>query len=193
MSSADGVNSVSYDEKHDLVIQHSGIKVVDLIVQNFDEGNHPMHLHGHKFWVLGQGHGMFPGYKSLELKSEGKGTLVGHESALDNLIRRDVATVEGFGWLIIRVVFDNPGVWAFHCHMAWHSEAGLVMQFVSRVDELATWTVPQANMQLCNAKAEDLEKGAAPKDSIVSNFVRLVGTVNGVGASQTYFKSYNSS
>lgn len=171
MSGVDGVNSVSYNEKHDLVIQHSGIKVVDLIIQNFDEGNHPMHLHGHKFWVLGQGHGMFPGYKSLNLKSGGKGTLAGHESALNNLIRRDVATVEGFGWLVIRVVFDNPGVWAFHCHMAWHSEAGLVMQFVSRVDELATWTVPEANMQLCNAKTEDLEKGAAPKDSIVSDFI----------------------
>jgi len=170
MSLVDGVNSVSYNEKNDLVIQHSGVKVADLIIQNFDEGNHPMHLHGHKFWVLGQGHGMFPGYQSLSLNPEGKGTLAGQESALDNLIRRDVATVEGFGWLVIRVVLDNPGVWAFHCHMGWHSEAGLVMQLVSRVDELATWVIPEANLQLCNAKVEDLERGAAPKDSIWYGF-----------------------
>ncbi len=39
----------------------TGIKVVDLVIENFDEGNHPMHLHGHKFWILAQGHGAFPG------------------------------------------------------------------------------------------------------------------------------------
>lgn len=170
MSSTDGVNAVSYDLKNDFVIQHSGIKTVDLIIQNFDEGNHPMHLHGHKMWVLGQGHGMFPGYTSLHLKPDGKGTAANQTSALDNVIRRDVATVEGFGWMAVRVVFDNPGVWAFHCHMAWHSEAGLGMQFVSRVDELAKWTIPEANLRLCEARVEELEKGAAPKDSIWYGF-----------------------
>lgn len=165
MRNADGVNSVCYNQKNDFVIQHAGIKVVDLIIQNFDEGNHPMHLHGHKFFVLGQGHGMFPGYHTLGLQSDGRGVLPGHEKALDTVIRRDVATAEGFGWLVLRFVADNPGVWAFHCHMAWHSEAGLVMQFVSRVDELASWKIPEQNRKLCEAHLEELEKGAAPKDS----------------------------
>jgi FtsP/CotA-like multicopper oxidase with cupredoxin domain len=170
MKNTDGVNAVSYDQKNDLVIQHTGIKTVDLIIQNFDEGNHPMHLHGHKFWVLGQGHGMFPGYPSLGLIPQGQGVLPGHEGVLNTLIRRDVATAEGFGWLALRFIADNPGVWAFHCHMAWHSEAGLVMQFVSRVDELATWEIPEANRQLCEADTAELEKGAAPKDSIWFGF-----------------------
>lgn len=170
MSTIDGVNSLSYDLKHDFVIQHSGIKVVDLIIQNFDEGNHPMHLHGHKFWVLGQGHGMFPGYRTLGLKTQGQGLLDGQEGRLDNLIRRDVATAEGFGWLALRFVADNPGVWAFHCHMAWHSEAGLLMQFVSRVDEVATWLIPEANRQLCEVEIQELERGACPKDDIWVGF-----------------------
>lgn len=165
MRTTDGVNAVSYDIKNDFLIQHNSIQVIDLIIQNFDEGNHPMHLHGHKFWVLGQGHGMFPGYTSLGLQASGKGTLEGHERGLDNLIRRDVATAEGFGWLALRFVADNPGVWAFHCHMAWHSEMGLVMQFLSRVDVVAEWVVPEANRKLCEAGIEELEKGAAPKDS----------------------------
>ncbi len=163
--SLDGTNSVCYDEKNDFTIQHTGIKVVDIIVQNLDEGNHPMHLHGHKVWVLGQGHGYFPGYEKLGLKPEGRGILDGHEGILDNPLRRDVATVEGFGWLILRFVADNPGVWAFHCHMAWHSEAGLMMQFLSRVDEIATWEIPEANKRLCDADVGELEKGGAPKDS----------------------------
>jgi len=166
MSTTDGVNSVAYNLKNDFVIQHSGIKVVDLVIQNFDEGNHPMHLHGHKFWILGQGHGMFPGYGSIGLKDKGQGVLEGHGGVLDNLIRRDVATAEGFGWIVLRFVADNPGVWAFHCHMAWHSESGLAMQFLSRMDEVAKWEVPEANRQLCEASLEDLEKGAPPKDSI---------------------------
>lgn len=161
----DGVNAVAYDIKNDFVIQHSGIKVVDLVIQNFDEGNHPMHLHGHKFWVLGQGHGMFPGYSTIGLQDEGRGVLEGHKKAFDNLIRRDVATAEGFGWLVLRFVTDNPGVWAFHCHMAWHSEAGLLMQFLSKVDEMATWEIPEANRQLCESNIVELEKGSAPKDS----------------------------
>ncbi|KAG4442228.1 hypothetical protein IFR05_002277 [Cadophora sp. M221] len=164
MRKFDGVNDKCYDKKNDFTIQHAGIKVVDLIIQNFDEGSHPMHLHGHKFWVLGQGHGMFPGYDTLGLKLEGKGTLENQEHALDRLIRRDVATPEGFGWLALRFVTDNPGIWAFHCHMAWHSEAGLLMQFVSRIDELAIWQIPEENQRLCDANIEELEKGAAPKD-----------------------------
>ncbi|KAA8564398.1 hypothetical protein EYC84_011341 [Monilinia fructicola] len=150
MVDIDGVNTVAYEQKHDFLIQHSGVKVVDIIIQNFDEGNHPMHLHGHKVWILGQGHGPFPG----------------HEHALDNLIRRDVATVEGFGWLALRFVADNPGVWAFHCHLMWHGEAGMVMQFLDRLDEVKKWEVPKANQKLCEVDIGELEKGAVPKDEI---------------------------
>jgi len=127
MRDTDGVNEICYDKKNDFVIQHTGIKVVDLIIQNFDEGNHPMHLHGHKFWVLGQGHGPFPGYESLGLKPQGQGILDGRQGVLDNMIRRDVATAEGFGWLALRVVMDNPGVWAFHCH------SKHILEFISHI------------------------------------------------------------
>lgn len=113
-----------------------------------------MHLHGHKFWVLGQGHAYFPGYASLD------------QEYLKNPLRRDVASVEGYGWLLIRFVTDNPGMWAFHCHMAWHSESGLVMQFMNRPEVMKTWEIPEANARLCEAPIEALEKGSAPKDDI---------------------------
>ncbi len=148
---SNGVNDISFQMKNEFVIQHDGIKVVDLIVHNFDESNHPMHLHGHKFWVLAQDHGYFPGYENLNMD-------------LSNPLRRDTATAEGFGWVLVRFVTDNPGMWAFHCHLAWHSEAGLAMQFLSRPEVMATWDIPQANQQLCEAVG--LEKGAAPKDEI---------------------------
>ncbi|KAL3421337.1 l-ascorbate oxidase [Phlyctema vagabunda] len=165
-----GVNAVSFNQKNDFVIQHSGIQVIDLIIQNFDEGNHPLHLHGHKMWVLGQGHGMFPGYASLGLQEEGRGLLSPPTKSLDNLIRRDVTTVEGFGWIALRFVADNAGIWAFHCHVAWHSEGGMAMQFLSRVDLAKDWSIPEANRELCEVDIAELEKGAAPKDEIWYGF-----------------------
>lgn len=162
-----GVNNRVFDPDTELVIGHNGIEVVDIILQNFDEGNHPLHLHGHKMSVLASGHGYFPGYASLGLASEGKGLLDPQNSSIiDNPLRRDVATVEGFGWLLIRFVADNPGLWLFHCHMVWHGESGMAMQFLSRLDVLKDWAIPEANLGLCESSVEELEKGAAPKDSI---------------------------
>lgn len=151
----DGPNDHAFHIENELVVQHESIKVVDLIIQNFDEMNHPLHLHGHKFWVLGQGHAYFPGYEKLS-------------PDLSNPLRRDTATLEGFGWMLLRFVTDNPGIWAFHCHMAWHSESGLVMQFLSQPEVMITRDIPEANKKLC--EAADLEKGAPPKDEIWFGF-----------------------
>lgn len=81
-------------------------------------------------------------------------------------MRRDVATLEGFGWLAIRFVTENPGMWVFHCHMAWHYEKGLGMQFLNRMEVVKGWEVPKANTRLCESEVGELEKGARPKDEI---------------------------
>jgi hypothetical protein len=39
------------------------------------------------------------------------------------------------------------------------------MQFLSRVDDVAQWQIPEANRDLCTAPPEELRKGAAPSDS----------------------------
>ncbi|KAH8818025.1 laccase precursor [Hyaloscypha sp. PMI_1271] len=85
--------------------------------------NHPIHLHGHDFWIIGQATGIF----SVDT------------SAL-NLInppRRDVATLPGNGYLAIAFKKDNPGAWLLHCHIAWHASQGLAMQFVEREADIA--------------------------------------------------------
>lgn len=163
----EGVNDQAFDPKHELVISSKQVEVVDVILQNFDEGNHPFHLHGMQMFILAAGHGYFPGYEALGLQPEGKGLLdVGDESIVLNPLRRDVTTVEGFGWTLVRFVADNPGVWLFHCHMIWHAEAGMGMAFVAGLDAMRSWTVPEQNAQLCNAPVEELQKGATPQDDI---------------------------
>jgi FtsP/CotA-like multicopper oxidase with cupredoxin domain len=165
--SVEGVNTLAFDPSTELVISHSDPQVIDLVLQSFDEGNHPFHLHGHTFFVLGAGHAYFPGYEALGLRPGGKGLLdPTNDKVIANPVRRDVATVEGFGWTLLRFVADNPGVWLFHCHLAWHSESGMAMQFVSRLDMMGNMTLPEANRRLCDAPETELRKGAAPEDSI---------------------------
>lgn len=146
-----GLNTETFDPKTTLVYQTTSIRTIDILIQNLDDGNHPFHLHGYKFFVLATGHGYPPAelYASLNLT---------------NPLRRDTVSVEGFGFALIRVVLDNAGVWAFHCHIGWHNEAGLLMQFVARADVIAKWSLPADVEDLC--KMQGIEKGAGPDDAI---------------------------
>lgn len=144
------VNDVAFESSKELIIQSPGIQVIDLIITNFDDGSHPLHLHGYKFFLLGQGHGYF----DPEI----------HKANITNPLRRDTASVEAYGWLWIRIVADNPGVWPFHCHVVWHTEAGLLMQLATRTDLLGKMSIPQENKDLCASPITELSKGSTPED-----------------------------
>jgi FtsP/CotA-like multicopper oxidase with cupredoxin domain len=85
---------------------------------------HPIHLHGHDFYVLAQGTGNWSGDLS---------TL-----DLDNPPRRDTATLPGGGFLVLAFESDNPGAWLMHCHIPFHISQGLGLQFLERADEIAS-------------------------------------------------------
>jgi FtsP/CotA-like multicopper oxidase with cupredoxin domain len=148
---ANGINTALFDPSTQLIYQTTGTPTIDILIQNLDDGNHPFHLHGYKFWVLAQGHGYPPADLHQNLN-------------LTNPLRRDTASVEAFGWTLLRFVADNAGVWAFHCHIAWHSEAGLAMVFATRADEIATWKVPKEMRTSC--AAEGIERGMGPSDEM---------------------------
>ncbi|GAU28265.1 hypothetical protein TSUD_118720 [Trifolium subterraneum] len=105
-------------------------EIVDVVLQNANQltGNgseiHPWHLHGHDFWVLGYGEGKFkPGIDNKKF----------------NLTRaplRNTAVVFPFGWTALRFKADNPGVWAFHCHIEPHLHMGMGVIFAEGVDKL---------------------------------------------------------
>lgn len=161
-SQAAFINDEAFDVSSELVIQTTGTATIDLMISNFDDGAHPLHLHLYKYFVLAQGHG-YPPLTSVgaEINTE---TLAPLYDSLDlsNPLRRDTASVEAFGWILIRIVADNPGMAAFHCHLGWHSEAGLMMQLLTRSNELAEMGVPQAHRDLCASPG--LEKGMGPDD-----------------------------
>lgn len=83
---------------------------------------HPIHFHGHDFWVLASGTGTY---------TEGTTTLT-----TTNSPRRDVAMLPGSGYLVIAYVTDNPGAWLMHCHIAWHTSEGFALQMLERESEI---------------------------------------------------------
>lgn len=167
-SDVQGVNTAAFDARHELTVSTRAIETIDVVLQNFDEGNHPFHLHGTQMFVLAAGHGYFPGYQALGLQPEGRGLLdPANNSVVANPTRRDVVTVEGFGWTLLRFVADNPGLWLFHCHMIWHAEAGMGMQFAVRTDVMRDWVarLPEQDRAMCRRPVAELESGAAPPDN----------------------------
>ncbi|GMM30101.1 hypothetical protein DAMA08_028460 [Martiniozyma asiatica (nom. inval.)] len=107
-----------YQDQYVLNLDERGM-IVDFLVNNYDDGSHPFHLHGYKFWVLANGSGSF--YREFYDK---------HPDRLNfkSPILRDTVSVAPFGYAVLRFVVDNPGVFPFHCHIGWHIEAGLLLQ-----------------------------------------------------------------
>jgi hypothetical protein len=51
-------------------------------------------------------------------------------------MRRDTITVPAQWHVVIRFVADNPGIWALHCHVAWHMEGGMFVSLLERPSDL---------------------------------------------------------
>ncbi|PKI54649.1 hypothetical protein CRG98_024934 [Punica granatum] len=101
--------------------------------------DHPMHLHGYQFAVVGMGFGNFDARRDTP-----KFNLV------DPPMRNTIGTPPG-GWVAIRFVADNPGVWLMHCHLDSHLIWGLAMSFLveNGVGELQTVQPPPLDLPRC--------------------------------------------
>ncbi|KAJ6478933.1 extracellular multicopper oxidase [Mycena sanguinolenta] len=111
-----------------LILTEDNLQVIDFQVNNLDEGPHPFHLHGNKFWVMGTGPG---NYSGEALNS-------------DNPLTRDTLIIQPGTWVVLRFVGNNPGVWTFHCHIAWHITAGLLLQFKIQPSKIAQLVLPES-------------------------------------------------
>ncbi|PYI00346.1 hypothetical protein BO78DRAFT_355831 [Aspergillus sclerotiicarbonarius CBS 121057] len=121
--------SVSDGWKSNTTIHLPFNKTIDVIMKIADDSldtmGHPMHLHGHDFWVLGSGTGSFP-YDSVKVAPQ---SLIN----LQNPPYRDTTNLPAGGWAAIRYapfLSDNPGAWMFHCHIQWHMLTGMAVVFV---------------------------------------------------------------
>lgn len=91
-------NSKAYPATDPLLVRLG--ERVRIRIGNLSMYNHPIHLHGHRFWVTGSDGGRWP------------------RSAW----RPEVTELIGVGQVRdIEFVADNPGDWALHCHMSHHT------------------------------------------------------------------------
>ena len=78
---------------------------VELVLVNRTMMPHPMHLHGHEFQVVEIDGKQFAGAV------------------------RDTVLVPPGRRVVIAFDANNPGLWAFHCHLLYHLEAGMFATF----------------------------------------------------------------
>lgn len=119
------LNRTSWDSHQMLPFIHSAAQpvTVDLVVNNLDDGSHPLHLHGHSFHVLSsfraQGRDGWGSYNPFESEPPSA-------TKLENPVIKDTVIVPRRGHVVVRFTADNPGVWMIHCHMLVHMGTGMV-------------------------------------------------------------------
>jgi FtsP/CotA-like multicopper oxidase with cupredoxin domain len=177
---AEGNDTWSTDQ-HVIKLDTANEWVYFIIETTFAEA-HPIHLHGHDFWVLAQGSGTFNSSTTTPTLLNGP--------------RRDVAMLPGSGYLVIAYYTDNPGVsspihyhfhpflplshrkrissylpfskqaWLLHCHIAWHASGGFALQLLERESEMtALMNVTAINSTCANWDAYVTEDSIVQGDS----------------------------
>ncbi|KAL5992209.1 hypothetical protein ACLOJK_013124 [Asimina triloba] len=101
--------------------------------------NHPMHLHGYSFFVVGWGFGTFD--PDNDPKSY-------------NLVDPPLINTVGVprqGWVAIRFLANNPGVWFMHCHLERHLTWGMKTTWIVKNGPGVNETIsdPPADLPTC--------------------------------------------
>ncbi|KAK6628330.1 hypothetical protein RUM43_002142 [Polyplax serrata] len=121
--------------------------VVEVIL--IDEGkpfqaNHPFHLHGYKFRVVGMN-------RLGDTITEAEVRRLDNEGLLKrNFINpptKDTVTTPDGGYTILRFHATNPGFWLMHCHIDFHAEMGMALLF--KVGDDSKYKKPPKDFPKC--------------------------------------------
>ncbi|XP_060086242.1 uncharacterized protein LOC132565610 [Ylistrum balloti] len=125
-------------------------RVYQFTLTNLGNGkgwSHPVHLHGHSFYVMKIGFGKYNSTGvlvgstpdiSCDIGSKGfcNNPVWANETwrggnvpglVLDKPAQKDTIIVPTDGYVVIRFKADNPGAWFFHCHIDLHNTNGMGM------------------------------------------------------------------
>ncbi|XP_055958779.1 uncharacterized protein LOC126830585 [Patella vulgata] len=137
---------------YSLDLEHD--KVYQLVFINMGQGkgwSHPVHMHGHAFYVLKMGYGSYNNItglmtgENMDVDCEDGvprdvsfcnnatwanaswlgGNVPGLE--LKSPPRKDTIIVPTGGYVVVRIKADNPGVWFMHCHIELHNMNGMAV------------------------------------------------------------------
>lgn len=127
---------------------------VQMVLLNMGVGRgwaHPVHMHGHSFYVLKMGYAEYNettgkfiaqnpdidcrGGVPLEKSFCNTATWANQtwlngnvpDLELQNPPRKDTLIIPSGGYAVIRIRADNPGLWIMHCHIELHAADGMAM------------------------------------------------------------------
>ncbi|CAN6478191.1 unnamed protein product [Victoria cruziana] len=98
-------------------------ETVELVMQGTNMNgqiNHPLHLHGHSFFVMARDFGNFD---------------PDNDPKRFNLVDppyENTVGVPASGWVAVRFRAVNPGVWLMHCHLERHFSWGMIVVFITK-------------------------------------------------------------
>nr|XP_034323515.1 laccase-24 [Crassostrea gigas] len=135
-------------------------RVYQFVLTNLGKGkgwSHPVHLHGHYFYVMKMGFGTYNETSGKFLLSSDDIACLGNKSycnvaswansnwtTTENNIpglqleyppEKDTIIVPTGGYVIIRFKANNPGAWFFHCHIDLHNTNGMGMVVLESKDK----------------------------------------------------------
>lgn len=138
-----GAGNMTFEKEWNVFNFGSNSSVRVILKNEFAFGAHPMHLHGHNFHVLAQGTGDW----------DGTVTNPGNTQMRDvQLLPSGVSNSDGTitpGYTVLQWQQDNPAVWPFHCHIAWHVSAGLYINVLERPDDIQKLKFPDSASGTC--------------------------------------------
>nr|KAG5697890.1 hypothetical protein BaRGS_026828 [Batillaria attramentaria] len=85
---------------------------------------HPVHLHGFGYRVVAMTRVNEPMTAELFKEMDSRGEV---ERKLSKAPLKDTVVIPNGGYTIFRFIANNPGVWFFHCHLAFHAESGMAV------------------------------------------------------------------
>ncbi|PKI61543.1 hypothetical protein CRG98_018039 [Punica granatum] len=126
------VKMLNYNEEVEITFQGTALI-------NASE-NHPMHMHGYSFYVVGSGIGNFDNVTDpLSFN-------------LVDPVEVNTVSVPKKGWATIRFKASNPGVWLWHCHLDRHLSWGMDTAMIVKNGDTPETSLrrPPANMPKCD-------------------------------------------
>ena len=130
------------------IASQGNIESVRLVLIGDDDFAHPIHLHGHKFFVV---HTEFGQYSDGVLTEPITDEAIACDDSLcsspswrvgppnlstysddgvrlsDRLIMKDTIIIPAGAYIIVSIIADNPGYWFLHCHVEAHQIEGMAV------------------------------------------------------------------
>ena len=127
-------------------------KTVRLVLINFGNESHAIHLHGHSFFVAAVGYGGYDNIRGFTSSTNGALSCQADERDADTFngerpctklnwrkgrrpsvhlspytVRKDTVILPRGAYVIIQFVSSSPGYWFLHCHLDTHHMEGMAM------------------------------------------------------------------